>query len=208
MAKVPVVPMTTDRLKALTEPRSTPGGNMEAYRHILYDTQTYPAAGAAAPLTFFQVTNADRTLSNMEQAGTLPDPKFLQLWYVSCDIILPVAADAAPQQLQDLANLISVGRPIFSLIISDKEYGPWPLSFLHCSGGVVGFGYAAAAVAATATEYGNNGIMDGGFCTDGAIVIPPKVGFNATIRWGNPQAVLADTLIRVNLDGVISRRIL
>jgi len=208
MARVNIGQPTLAQLRQSVEPKTDPGGNMESYHHVLYDTQTYLAAGTTTLLNFFQTTSQDRTLSNMEQAGTLPDPKFLTLWFVSVDILIPPSLAAPPIAWQDMATILWTGRPIIRLVISDKEYGPVPLSFCHASGGVTGFGVSLADATATGLAYANNGVQDGGFYVGGGIIIPPKVGFNVEVRWGNPAAVDADTLVRVNLDGVMHRRIL
>lgn len=207
--RIPIRGYTFEELEGQATPAALPGGNLEAYHQPYYDTQTYPAAGIGE-LTYFQDVSNDRSLSNMEAQGQFPDPKFFRLFGIMCDILLPNAVDA----WDDMVNLISIGRPMLSLTISDKLYGPIPLQMCHTSGGIQGFGTHAAAttVAATTidvvTQYANNGIQDGGFSHDGAILIPPKIGFNINVRWGNAQAVANDTLIRVLLDGVIYRRIL
>ena len=206
-ARFPVKPKTVQELAQMTSPATVPGGNVESYPTVWFDTQTYLAAGSAN-LRFFQTTNQDQTLSNMENAGSFPDPKFFQLWYVTCTVLLPTNELAVPSQWADMDNIVRIGRPNLSISISDKTYGPIPLTFAHASGGPTGFGYNAAAVAATATEYANNGVFDGGYCYAGSIIIPPKVGFNWLIEWGNAQAVLADTLIRLEMNGVSYRRIL
>lgn len=205
--RFPVKNMTVQELTQRTSPAAVPGGNTESYPTVFYDTQTYLAAGSNQ-LTFFQNTNADATLSNMEAAGSFPDPKFWQLWGVTLTPLLPVSDAAVPTAWRDMERLVLTGRPILTLTISDKNYGPIPITFVHASGGVTGFGYQVAAVAATAIQYANNGTFDGGYCYAGAILIPPKVNFNWTIRWGNPQAVAADTLLRLEMNGVIHRRIL
>jgi hypothetical protein len=203
--RIPIKGYTFEQLEAQTTPAALPGGNLEAYHQPYYDTQTYLAAGSGE-LTYFQTVSNDRSLSNMEAQGQFPDPKFFRLFGIMCDIILPNAVDA----WDDMVNLISVGRPTLALTISDKLYGPIPLQMCHTSGGIQGFGVAATTVAATTIEsqWANNGIQDGGFSHDGAILIPPKIGFSVNVRWGNAQAVANDTLIRIILDGVIYRRIL
>jgi len=201
--RIPIEGYTFEQLEAQTTPAALPGGNLEAYHQPYYDTQTYPAAGIAE-LTYFQTVANDLTLSNMEAQGQFPDPKFFRLFGIMADIILPNGVVA----WNDMVNLITVGRPIISLTISDKRYGPFPLQMAHTSGGIQGFGYTGGDLAQVSQEWANNGIQDGGFSHDGAILIPPKIGFSVTVRWGNAQAVAADTLIRLILDGVIYRRIL
>lgn len=205
--RVPVRARSLAELQAITSPVSVPDGQSEAIRYTFFDTQTYVAAGSAQ-LSFFQSVNADKTLSNMQSQGQFPDPQYFELWYISCDVLLPVSSAAVPAAWADMTSLIETGRPILELVISDKRYVQVPLTFCHASGGISGFGYSVAALAATAKEYANNGIFDGGYCVDGAIILPPKVGFTVNIRWGNPIAVAADTPIRVNLDGVLHRRVL
>lgn len=207
MARVPVKARSIAELAAITSPVAIPAGQSEAIRYVYYDTQTYATAGSAQ-LTFFQNVNNDLTLSNMEAQGQLPDPKYLELWYISADILLPASQDDPAVAWDDMISLVLTGRPVLSLVISDKTYVRVPLTYCHASGGAVGFGYNLAGVDATAKEYANNGIFDGGYCVDGAITIPPKVGFQVNITWGNPTAVAADTRIRVNLDGVLHRRVL
>lgn len=205
--RVPVTPRSLQQLQELSTPAAIPGGNMEAYRHIAFDTQTYVAAGSDQ-LIFFANTNADRSLSNMETAGSFPDPKYFVLYYISADVLLPPSNAADPAAWADMFNIVAGGRPMLSINVSDKTYGTWPLTYCHASGGLAGAGHDMASATATAQQFANNGIFDGGLCLDGALTIPPKVGFGVTIAWGAAVAVAADTLIRVNLDGVIYRRIL
>lgn len=203
----PITPRPLAELAAMTSPVAVPDGQSEAIRWVAFDTQTYLQAGSAT-LNFFQAVNADQTISNMQQPGSFPDPQYMEIYQISCDVLLPATVVAAPAAFADMINLIMVGRPLLSLIISDKRYVQVPLSFCHASGGAQAFGYNSAAVAAVAHEFANNGIFDGGFWIDGSITIPPKVGFQVRIDWGNAQAVLANTLIRINLDGVLHRRVL
>lgn len=203
--RIPIRGYTFEQLEGQSTPAALPGGNLEAFHQPYYDTQTYPAAGIGE-LTFFQTVANDRSISNMEAQGQFPDPKFFRLFGIMADIILP----NDPAAWDDLNALVSEGRPTLALTISDKLYGPIPLQMCHCSGGIQGFGVAATTVAATTidNQWANNGIQDGGFSHDGAILIPPKIGFSVSVRWGNAQAVANDTLIRIILDGVIYRRIL
>ena len=57
-------------------------------------------------------------------------------------------------------------------------------------------------------QYANNGVFDGGWCVDGAITIPPKVGFDITLNWPAAVDLTADVLIRFWMAGVLHRRVL
>ena len=205
--RIPVVARSLATLSEMANPQAVKGGQSEALRWTFYDTQTYVAAGSAT-LNYFTATNPDRTLSNMPTGGQIPAPQFFEIYYFSIDVILPPAAAAVPTQWNDMFAMTWGGRPIFEFEISNKIYGPFPLSFFHASGGIQGFGFNSAAVAATAQQFANNGLQDGGYCVDGAVVIPPVTGFNVRLNWGAPAAVLDDTLVRVNMDGVLHRRVL
>lgn len=202
-------PYSKQQLDAFTTPAAIPGGNMEAYPKVLYDTQTYVAAGSATLLTFFTTTNADLTLSNMEGPGQLPDPKYFNIWQIRCHIILPESDAAAPTAWGNLQSIVDTRRPRFRLTIQDKPYGDIPLIDMPHGGGLHGFGYSDGTGAGVVShEYAHNGAMTGGFWVGGALWLKPKVNFSATINWGGATvAVAADTLIRIELHGVEYRAI-
>lgn len=199
--RVPVKPKSLAQLRLQSNPQAVEGGQSEALRWTLYDTQTYVST-ATRQLRYFQTTNQDLSLSNMEAPASLPNPQYFEIFYFGADVLLPAAVTA----WEDMIALILTGRPTFTFSISNKTYGPFPLSYFHASGGVTGFGYTT--VAATGTEYANNGTFDGGYCVDGAITIPPVTNFSVTLDWPAALTLAADTLIRVNMDGVLHRKVL
>jgi hypothetical protein len=205
----PIQAFNRAQLEGMTAPAAIPGGNMEAYPKIYYDTQTYTAAGALTSLEFFSGTNADKSLSNMEAPGQLPDPKYFRIFWLQCHVLLPVAAAAVPTQWRDLSSIVDTRRPTFELSVQDKPYGRIPLVNMPSPGGIIGNGYADAAVAGVLDhEYANNGAPTGGFWVGGTITLKPKVNFVGVIRWGGATAaVLADTLIRIQMVGVEYRAI-
>ena len=83
---------------AAVQAAATPpsGTSEEAIWDQRYDTQTFTSA-TTTELTFFQTTNADPTITNMRQGGTLPSPWSLQLHMITLDIlsIIPVTINAA-----------------------------------------------------------------------------------------------------------------
>ncbi len=205
--RVPVRPLTVEQLDAAANPSAVAGGQSEAIAKVFYDTQQYED-NVTTELSFFQTLHNDKSLGNMEGAGQLPDPQFFQIYYFGCDILYPPAPLAVPQNWLDTEALVLSSRAYWQFTMSDKGYGWTPLSFCHASGGITGFGYNAAAVAATATEYANNGTFDGGFCVDGSIIIPPKIGFQVSLRWPAAVDIVGNKYIRFWMAGVLHRRVL
>lgn len=208
--RIPVVPKSLEQLSKLANPQAVAGGQSEALRWTLYDTQSVIAA-ASPSINYFAATNQDRSLSNMQTGGQLPDPQFFELFYVSVDpIIAPQvsAAGAATGSWTDMWQLMVGSRSTWTFSLSDKTYGPFPLTFFHASGGQNGFGISEGVVAGINIEYANNGVFDGGYSIDGGIVIPPNTNFGVQIQFGVPPVLTAATLLRVNLDGVLHRRVL
>lgn len=207
----PVKPKTYQQLVEQANPRLP--GQSEALAWVFYDTQNY-VDNVTTRLTFFQVTNVDRTITNMVTAGSLPEPQFFEWWYAGVDVLRDVTStpEGITGSLDDIQSLILVGRPTWTFTISDKIVGPFPLSFFHASGGVTGFGWGVDNVAAggtpTQTEYANNGVFDGGFCIDGGITIPPKIGFDIVLNWNAAVDLTADVFLRVWMAGVLHRRVL
>lgn len=202
-----VKPLRKAQLAALADPQSA--NQPEALPWVLYDTQSL-ANGGIGPLVFFQTVNVDKTLSNMEGPGQLPDPQYFQIFYWGVDFLLPafVGTGAIGGPIADIANILFTTRATWTFNISNKRTGPFPLSFMHSSGGPTGF-YAATLTAPASKEYGNNGIFDGGFCVNGALVIPPKLGFDVTIAVA-AAVTLTDTPLNVRAwqAGVLYRKVL
>ena len=97
-------------------------GQSEALAWVFYDTQNY-VDNTDTRLTFFQVTNVDRTITNMVTAGSLPEPQFFEWWYAGVDVLRDVTAsaiDVATGSLDDLQSLILTGRPTWTFTMSDK----------------------------------------------------------------------------------------
>lgn len=206
--RVPVQARTLDELRNITTPTPVSGGNMETYRHVLFDTQTYPAAGpTGGQLVFFANTNADASLCNLEVGGSLPDPDYAQLFYGRIVPVLGYSSATIPLNIADMLDLMLIGRPIVTVTIMSKPYGPEPGSLFH-GGGIEPFGYSDGAGAGVVShDFATSGPNDGGFCFDGALWLLPKASFRVTLRWGNPQAIAADTLIRFELDTCYYRSI-
>lgn len=198
--------------KAAVEAAATPpsGNAQEAIWHQIYDTQTFVSA-TSTRLVFFQAANADRTLSNMEQGGTLPRPQSLQIHNITCDVLsaTPVSTGAGVVgTLDDLSRLLigSANRPTWTLTISQKSYGPYSLSVLHSTGGPNGF-ISGTQAAGTSLQYAKN-TGDAGWNYFGRVIIPEQVSFSLEANWAATATLTGDVRIRISLFGVLNRRVL
>lgn len=204
-----VVPKTRQQLYALAYPETA--NQPEAISHIIYDTQTY-TSGSTTTLTFFNTQQSDPTLGNLEQAGALTDPQWFEIHNWGLDVLQDGSAIVGVTETgiaDDIQKLTLVGRPIFTFAMSNKQYGPYPLSFLHTSGGVQAF-IAAGNTAATGNiQFANNSFPDGGWNWRGNVIIPPKVGFKVTVQWSAAQTLAAgNPNLRMWMAGVLHRRVL
>lgn len=199
---------TRARLRRMATPPS--GDSPEAIWHQLFDTQTY-VDNTTTRLTFFQTTNADQTITNMPSAGQLPDPQWFTLYDITCDFLTQntsvVGATDVTGEYNDLSLLLKVGRPTWTLTISDKRYGQYSLTCLHATGGPVGF-LAAGNTAATGNQQLANNAFTPGWNYEGSITIPPKTNFQIEVNWSAAQNLTANVLIRLSLFGILSRRVL
>ena len=203
--------LTRGELDDLANPQSA--NQPEVVPWSLYDTQTI-ASAAAGPFTFFTALNTDKTLCNMEGPGQLPDPQYFIVQYVAADLLqVPTATALANEPNEALANvekLLKTARATFTFNMSNKRYGPFPLTMCHATGGATfsGYGYGTAANG-TSSGVVNNGVPgSGGFPFSGALVIPPKIGFDVTVNLAAAQTLSASVLLRMSLVGALYRRVL
>ena len=181
----------------------------EALPYVLYDTQTYPAAGIAQ-LDFFQVVNADKTLSNIEQGATLPAPQFFDIHRIFIDSLSPptaTTADTAVGIENDYEIIFRSGRATFTLTTASKTLGPMPGTYLGASGifrTAFGSGRAAAA-GAIIQQVG--GIENGGFPVNGSITLPPTQSFKLSLNFVPAIAIAANMLLRVSFLGILYRKV-
>lgn len=202
----PVKAKTWQQLERESNP-SAPGQS-EAVPATFYDTETY-VDNTTTQLTFFATTKNDRSLSNMQASGQFTHPNFFEIHYVGLDVLrnVTLGTGSVAGAWDDIHRLVLTSRGFARFEMSDKNLPELPISFLHQSGGVTGFGYGTLTAPA-AIQYGNNGLFDGGFCVRGAIVIPPKVGFSWTLRWPAVVDLTADVQLRLWMAGVFHRRVL
>ncbi len=203
-----IVPRSRMQLDELANPQGR--GVSQATPWILYDSQTYTSA-ATTTLNFFQTQQNDRTLSNLLQGGALTDPNYFEIYNLGFDILQDGSAIVGVTEAgiaDDIAKLMLVGRPIFTLTIQDKNYGPFPLSFLHTSGGVTGFGTAGNTAATGNIQFANNSVPDGGWNWRGSVIIQPKVGFSVQVQWSAAQTLAAgNPVVRFWMAGALHRAV-
>jgi hypothetical protein len=193
-------------LKRAATPPS--GDSPEAIWHCLFDTQTY-TDNATTRLTFFQTTNADPTLSNMEASGQLPSPQYLNVYNINLDAwtAIPVSQGAnVVGDAGDLALLLLTGRPVWTFTLANKTYGPYPLTTLHGTGGpdVFGWGFAHATDSIQFAKVDKSP----GWNYYGRVIIPPQQSFKIDVVFAAAQNLTADWRLRISIMGVLSRRVL
>lgn len=199
--------LTRQQLDAIAFPERA--NQPEALPWVFYDTQLV-TSGTTAQLNFFGNINADKTMSNMQSQGQLPDPQYFRVYSVLCDILQPVSflANVGTGALADIEIMLKTQRATWQLQYSDKMWGPFPLTFAHASGGATGVA-AGTWTAPQALQQGNNGIFDGGFPAGGALVIPPKTAFSAQINFAAaPTLAGGNPNVRFCLFGTLYRRVL
>lgn len=149
----------------------------------------------------------------MEGPGQLPDPQFLVVQYVAADLLVIPAATALTAEpntaWSDMENVLKKTRTTFEISIANKLYGPFSLTMCQATGGTTGAGYGyGTASSGTSAALANNGaIATGGFPFCGALVIPPKLGFSLTLRFGANVTLAATMLIRMSLVGQLYRKV-
>jgi len=206
-----IEPRTADELAAMVTPKS--GTDLEALPWILYDTNTtsFATAAAALDVVFFSAVNVDKTLSNLEAPGQLPVPQVLEVAGMTVDILATAQAQAAlplAGPIADIDSILKTGRAVVRFTLSNKSYGIFPLTCFHATGGAVGVLQSTTA-AGSADSSANNGIFDGGWWVDGAIIIPSQQQFVFEILT-TPAISLSQTPmpVRPGIWGPIHRRVL
>src|SRR3990172_970434 len=210
-----VQPLSYQELDGLSRPRNTE--QPEGLPWVLYDTATF-VSGTTTRLEFFTTLQTNKSLGNMDLAGSLTRGEYFMIYTMGLDILVPplLSATGTPEigALSDIQELLfgdaaglggDSGR--FSFNMLSKSIGPFPISFLHASGGPTGFGWAGdTATGQEAASYANNGIFDGGF-PFGQLVIAPNTQFSVVLEWGGTVTLVADRALRVWMSGVKYRPI-
>jgi hypothetical protein len=201
-------PRTWEELNAISFPTSA--RQPECFADYLFDTQTY-TDNATTRSTFFVTAQNDRNLSNFG-GGALPEGQFFEIQSIMLDLFpstgyVSTAAGGVTGLLDDLGQLLLTSRPILTISLNNKQYGQWPLSLAHQTGGPTGFGWGTFT-AEESLQYGNNSVPDGGLFVGGSLIIPPKVGFSVVIEYAAAVNTAAgDFRQRLTLAGVTHRNV-
>lgn len=200
-----IVPLNWDNIINYGTPKTA--SQPEAYRDVLFDTQTYVST-TTTELVFFNTAQTDKTLGNMPQASSLPAATAFAVSAISCELAIGGEAGGAAggNSVADASKLLITARPILTLTISDKTYGPWPLVYCGAAGGlaIYGAGTTTADVnAAFSAGMGGNG----GWFLGNSLMLLPNVQFAATIKFSAAQTLSGNRNIRIALHGTKYRRV-
>lgn len=201
------VPRTIQTLQQLLQPNAN---QPETIPWVLFDTQQYAQAGQTQLSFFTTLPNPlDNSITNMPLAGALPNPWFFEIQKLYFDVLGPASTSATQAGIaDDIQKIVLSGRGYWTLTLSDKKYGQFPLSFMGGSGAawaaIAGSGDAAGA--AKTIEVAS--VRDnGGFPMNGALIIPPQTQMALTINWPALQAISTAVYCRVSMMGQLSRRV-
>ena len=201
--KYPVRARTLKQLAKMSEPSAVPGGQSEALAWTFFDTATYVSA-ATTQLTFFTTTRANQQLSNLNGRG-LPTPQYFEIFAFNLDVLTPAGNSTPIEDTWEILNgtgTAGEGGPTWSFVLADKIVGPFPLRTLQGLGTLRGFTTQGT------TEWAQSGNGDGGYWTDGGIVIPPNQTFTIQLTWPAAVTLSADRDIVASMSGVLHRRVL
>jgi hypothetical protein len=197
-------------VKSLRAARTAPAGGYETFEDVIYDTVTYPLAGvpAGGTLDFFATAanTADRTLTNLKQAGQLPGSHLFHCKRVFITPLLAPSTNAAlttAGAVNDLEAIFTTSRSflMFTSSVTNKTRGPIPLDMIGGAGGVVGdFGGSVTLAAGTADVIQHARLHPhGGYPLD--FIIGTAETFSLSLLFGAQKATSVDIPLRVTLFG-------
>jgi hypothetical protein len=213
-ANIPQLPT----LAQLKQYRVNLPDQVEGIRSSLYDFQTYANAGTTTQYTFFQVpigqggkTKAD---TNMEAAGSLPNPKnFLiqgvEIFFFPGSAISAIGALAVQNALLDQMALFRAG--FLEIFIGSKTYlTEAPIGRFPPANGLSGFAARSDATTPAATSAARDGyaVWAGKpYELSPWILLEPTQNFNVTLNFPVTAALpsTVDGRIGVVLRGLLYR---
>lgn len=181
---------------------------LEVIPDQLYSALTY-TDNTTTELNFFTAVAANQSLSNLTQAGMLPNPQSfliqcIRLFFRITVQTVDMAASAADLvgSLNDIALLINTGR--LTLNIGQKRYGPWRLWMLPAGSSLnANLAAAGAEAAGQVSTYGQlTGQLWGMFPH---LMIAPLQNFSVQMQWPTAVNLAADVVVEVMLDGQSAR---
>jgi hypothetical protein len=190
-------------------------GQVEAIRQSLYDFLTYAQAGQSS-LSFFQVPvgQGGKTLAdtNMEAAGSLPNPKRFLLESIEIHFIPlnPISALGADAAFLNLLDTWAVGKSGWlNLFIGSKSYlTEAPLMRFPPTNGLLVSSMAdSQTTPAAALQTKGDYVRFGGkpYAVDPPIFLEPTQNFNVTLNWPALVTVTVAARIGVVMNGVLYR---
>jgi len=183
---------------------------LEIIPAVLYDVLTY-TDNSTRDLVFFQQTNVALSISNLKQAGMLPNPQSfliqnIRVFFRSALQTIDAGA-AGPLAGTENDKILLANTGIAVLTLGTKKYGPWPMWSLPA--GTFWKGGLASAGAEAANLVHAYGQLDGPlYPLFPNLMIAPLQNFDLTLSW--PQAAVdlsADMIIQVMLDGQLARAV-
>jgi hypothetical protein len=206
MRAFPIAPISYGELASASAPSDA--RQPEAYSDILFDTQTYLDA-STTELTFFGTAQANATLSNMAQGGSLGMGNYFSIDHITVDLWpdagwTTTTAGGVAGLADDIGLLLYQGRPVYTLTLDNKPYGQWPLLAAGGMGGVSVFGYGTFT-AEESLQFGQ--VKCGGHYIGQSLVIPPLVNWNFRVQWAAAQNLTDDYRVRLSLHGTRYRKV-
>lgn len=194
-------------------------GGRDIITQPLYDTQQYPAAGTANPISFFGTPKGQGTTlfgagtknltdTNMRAAAQLPSPWTFEIYTVQAFLF---SAEANPQDaltmFSDIAAVFNAGNLV--LEIGSKWFLEIPLAHLPGGAGIDGVASQAGAVAATQIESVHSGLADprAVYILASPITILENENFEVRVTVPGAPAPTAAVNIRCYLGGQLARSI-
>lgn len=180
-------------------------GLPETVPWYFFHRKTYTSTTTVA-LAYFDQTETDPGLSNMELAGQLPTPQFLEIYSFHTDVlsIVTTAAGGTGGAIADNVVLRRSGRGRWSFELSGKTYGEFPLTGIGPVGNPSGFGWGTFT-AEESIQY--SGWAACFTALDPIITLPPTTGFRGRHRWNAAQTLSADTVLEFGLWGALHRKV-
>lgn len=180
---------------------------LEVIPDVLYDTLTYTSTSTTS-LTFFQQTNVKLDISNMKQAGLLPNPEsfLIQAPRIFVKWAPTFATTIAASVVDDIALLFNTC--VATMQFGNKNYGPYPAWLFGCGGGP-DMRWSGAGAEGT-NKYINYAQLGGPiYGIFPHLMIAPLQSFNLTLTWPSGAVTLGagNPAIQVIYDGQRARAV-
>jgi hypothetical protein len=205
MFGTPPLRLISKPIEALIAQSRPASGLPEVTPWYFFHRRTY-TSGTTIRLNFFDQTETDPGLSNMELAGQLPTPQFFEIYSFHFDVLTQVTTSAGiAGAIQDNLLLRRSGRGRWKFTLAGKDYGEFPLTGIGPIGNATGFLSLAGAASATDIQYAGWAALFA--AQDPILTIPPTTGFKATVQWQTAQTLTGDVVVEFGMWGVLHRKV-